>query len=451
MKKIGPYEVLGLLGKGGMAHVYKVLSPENKGIFALKQLAPDPHLVSLLGQEEIKRRFVAEAKVMAKLDHPNIIQCKGYGENEGNPYIIMEYYCHNVGDVIGETYRCENPSRPLRMGKSLRYARETLRGLSCLHAAGIIHRDIKPFNLLLDRHETIKITDFGLSKLRGEVYTGPTQLIVGSPYYAAPEQERDPNQASPRSDLFSLGVLLYRMLTGWLPLDEQERIILPSKRNPELGSNWDAFLLQAMAHNEADRYGTADSMFRELDSLEKDWDENISQYCNEFERSRPDKTRAKRMRLKLRTQGLKIGPGKAMEKFGTDRLWRPRDYVENFFLDREDGTVLDVTTGLIWQQSGSEDAMTWQEAHEYVEILNKEFYAGADTWRLPTIEELLSILSPPNKENYCIEAIFDRTRKWLWSADRSSFVSAWYVSIDSGYVSKQDFTCRFFVRAVSSV
>lgn len=451
MKKIGPYEVLGLLGKGGMARVYKVRHPVTESIFALKLLAPDPQLVSLLGREEIKRRFVAEATVMAELKHPNTIQCKDYGEDDGNPFIIMEYYCHNLGDVIGETYRCENPSRPLRMEKAIRYARETLQGLSCLHKAGIVHRDIKPFNLLLNRNETIKITDFGLSKLRGEVFTGPPQLIVGSPYYAAPEQERNPNQADPRSDLYSLGVILYRMLTGWLPLDDREQFISPGKRNPELGPRWDAFLLQALAHDKADRYRSAYSMLHDLNLLEKNWDENISEYCTWFERSLPKKTTAKEVRLKLRTQGLKIRPGKALQEFGTDRLGRPSDYTDNNFLDQRNGTVIDTITGLIWQRSGSEDAVTWQEARKYVANLSRKSYAGVDAWRLPTIEELLSILTPPNKEDYCIQAIFDRTRKWLWSADRSSFIAAWYVSVDLGYVSKQHFTCRFFVRAVSSI
>ena len=451
MKKIGPYQILGMLGKGGMARVYKVQHSGSDRLFALKLLAPHPHLETLLGWKEIEERFSVEANVMLAIDHPNIVKCLDKGRHENRPFIVMEYYCHNVGEVINETYRYENPSRPLQMERAIRYVRQTLRGLSRLHQAGIVHRDIKPFNLLLDDSDVIKITDFGLSKLRGEVFSTPPQLIIGSPYYGAPEQEDNSNNADPRSDLYSVGVMLYRMMTGWLPIDDQEQAVPASKRNRDLNPDWDSFFVRAMAKSKVDRHRSVDDMLSDLELLEKDWNEGISQYCIGFERSVSKRSKRTETNRQLRTKGMKIKPGEAAQEFGLDRLWRPLEYIANDFYDNRNGTVSDAATHLIWQKSGSNDTLTWPAAHAYIEKLNDNAFAGLTNWRLPTIDELVSILTlPTNKDSYCIEEIFDRQRQWLWSSDRASFVAAWYVNVNLGYVAKQDFTCHFFLRAVSS-
>jgi len=451
LKKIGSYEILGLLGKGGMARVYKVRHPASERIFALKLLFPHPHLESLLGWEEIEKRFGIETNIMMAIHHPNIVKCLDQGTHEDRSFIVMEYYCHNVGELIGETYRIENPSRPLRPEQAIRYVRETLHGLAHLHQAGIVHRDIKPFNLLLNDRETIKITDFGLSKSRGEVFANPPQLIIGSPYYAAPEQEKNPKDADPRSDLYSVGVMLYRMLTGWLPMDDREKVVPASKRNPELGSEWDNFFFKSLAAIAADRHQSADNMLQDLDLLEKRWHDDMFQYCIGFQRPVSERTQMAETSRKLRGEGLKIRPGEALRAFALDRLWRPSEHISNDFHDNGNGTVSDAATGMIWQKFGSRDIMTWHKAHAYIEKLNKNGFAGVKNWRLPTIEELVSILTlPTSKDQYCIEEIFDRNRRWLWSSDRASFTAAWYVNVTLGYVAKQDFTCQFCVRAVST-
>lgn len=451
LKKIGSYQILGLLGKGGMARVYKVRHPKSEKLFALKLLFPHPHLESLLGWEEIERRFNVEANIMLAISHPNIVRCLDQGRHEDRPFLVMEYYCHNVGEVINETYRYENPSRPLRMEQVFRYARQTLRGLSRLHQAEIVHRDIKPFNLLLDNRGVIKITDFGLSKLRGEVFSPPPQLIIGSPYYGSPEQEKNSKNADPRSDLYSVGVMLYRMMTGYLPMNDQGQAVPASERNPELNPEWDRFFSKAMAENKAARHQSADAMLHDLELLERNWNEDISRYCIGFERSVSERSKIAEPNRQLRTEGLKINPGEAAQAFGLDRLWRPSEYIVNDFFDNRNGTVSDAVTHLIWQKSGSQDTLTWSEAYAYIEELNDNAFAGLTNWRLPTIDELVSILTlPTDKDHYCIEEVFDRERQWLWSSDRASFVAAWYVNVNLGYVAKQDFTCHFYVRAVSS-
>ncbi|MGD8435227.1 MAG: DUF1566 domain-containing protein, partial [Syntrophobacterales bacterium] len=134
-----------------------------------------------------------------------------------------------------------------------------------------------------------------------------------------------------------------------------------------------------------------------------------------------------------------------------DQLWRPRHYVDNDFKEHGDTTVTDRVTGLLWQQDGSDFPMTWQEAQAYVQQLNSERFAGRSNWRLPTVTELCSLLiETGDTAALCIEPLFSQEKRWLWSADRRSFVAAWYVSVDMGFVSWQDFSCYFFVRAVCS-
>ena len=137
--------------------------------------------------------------------------------------------------------------------------------------------------------------------------------------------------------------------------------------------------------------------------------------------------------------------------FGTDARWRPIHHITNDFQVNADGTVSDKATGLIWQKAGSDYPVTWHEAHGYIQELNQKRFAGRADWRFPTVNELMSLLTEvPLASDLCIEPIFDQSKRWLWSSDRRSFVAAWYVSVDMGYISWQDFSCYYFVRAVSS-
>jgi serine/threonine-protein kinase len=231
MKKIGKYEICGLLGKGGMGRVYKVRIPLIGKVVALKLLWPHPVLMHLMGEEKVKSDFVTEAETMASLRHPHIVSVWDFHDSDELTFFVMEYYCNNLGLMMGETYRVEEPSRPLSVDKAIHYSRQVLRGLSRLHEAKIIHRDIKPYNMLITDEDTIKISDFGLSKLRGESFRGPSNLKVGSPYYAAPEQEEDPDQVDARADIYPVGVMLYRMLTGSLPIEPSKKL---SQCNPDL-------------------------------------------------------------------------------------------------------------------------------------------------------------------------------------------------------------------------
>jgi serine/threonine-protein kinase len=341
----------------------------------------------------------------------------------------------------------EEPSRILSVDKAIHYSREILEGLVRLHEAGIIHRDIKPYNILITDLDQVKITDFGLSKLRGETFQGPENLMVGSPYYAAPEQEEDPNQADVRADLYPVGIMLYRMLAGELPIDAYKSL---SESNPDLDSHWNDFVMKATAADRTQRFPTAEAMLDALLELQAAWEVKKDKVCEmpSFGLQRKDSPSSTET---PRSEGIKIRPRQARQAFGADSRWRPARFTTNDFEVYSDGTVTDRATGLIWQRAGSNHPITWHEAHQYVKRLNEDRFAARADWRLPTVNELVSLLTDvPRAGDLCIEPVFDPTERWLWSCDRCSFMSAWYVSVDMGYISRQDFTCYYYVRAVCS-
>jgi len=450
MKQISKYKICGLLGRGGMGKVFKVELPVIGKIAALKLLDPNPLLVDLMGAETIRNLFISEAVTMASLRHANIVTIGDFDENQGKPFYTMEYYCNNLGIIIGETYKTETPSRVIKIDKVIDYIRQTLSGLACLHYAGIIHRDIKPYNLLLTDDDTVKICDFGLSKLRGENFAGPPNLKVGSPWYAAPEQEDDPDHVDFSADIYSVGVMLFRMLTGNLPA---EKFNTPSSFNPDLDKTWDAFIKKAIAPKTQDRFSSAKEMLKDLDDLYTAWKKKKEKICKlpsalSTSPEKPSQISGLKT-VKLRKQSLKVGPRQAKKIFSTDALWRPLNYIQNDLKTNIDDTVTDRTTGILWQQAGTEFPLTWNQAHLFIEALNKTRFAGRMNWRLPTVDELMSILSEmPHGTDYCIEPVFDQNQKWLWSSDRRSYLAAWYVSFEMGFVTWQDFSGYCHVKAV---
>ena len=284
MRMIGRYRVCGRLGKGGMGSVYKAKLPGLDRIVALKLLDPAEILVDLLGMEELKRQFRHEAEIMAGLRHPHIAQIWDLDVTaQAMPYFVMEYSCNNLGALMGESYRVEQPTRRLALDKAVHYAVQALEGLARMHHEGVVHRDFKPYNLLLTDEDSIKIIDFGLSKLRGEEeFNAPRGIKVGSPYYAAPEQELDPAGADGRADLYAVGVTLFRMLTGLLPYDEESGEAMRNARafNAELDEAWDVFFAKALARDPGERHPSAAVMRGELLGLLDQWRKRRDRICN---------------------------------------------------------------------------------------------------------------------------------------------------------------------------
>ena len=210
--KLGPYEIVALLGAGGMGEVYRARDSRLKREVAIKVL---PQALSL--DADRLRRFEQEALATAALNHPNILAVFDIGTNEGSPYVVSEL-------LEGETLRERTRSGPIAVRKALDYALQIAHGLAAAHEKGIIHRDLKPENLFITRDGRVKILDFGLAKLTQAESGSHTSLatatqgteagvVLGTAGYMSPEQVRG-KPLDPRSDIFSFGAILYEMLAG---------------------------------------------------------------------------------------------------------------------------------------------------------------------------------------------------------------------------------------------
>ena len=437
-----------------MGVVYKARQPLTGRIVAVKVLKPSEMMELLVSEAELIARFEAEARMMGTLDHPNIAAVWDFDVADGRPFFVMEYFCLNLGMLIGERYRVEAPTRKLPVPRAVSYALQTLDALHRMHHAGIVHRDVKPFNLMITSLDEIKLIDFGLSRLRGEM--APTSAAVGerigSPYYAAPEQEQAPDNVDGRADVFSVGVLLYRMLTGVLPTDEAlyTNNVVPkaSQFSLDLDAPWDDFFHTALAYSPEDRFSTAKDMHHALEAVFAHWQELVENECR-FRDEFFDAVPCAASPSGLRREGKKVRLANAQTAFALDSLWRPVCAGSSQLAEAEAGTVLDAATGRIWQQSGSDFTCTWQEAHEYVASLNRESFAGYSDWRLPTVDEVSSLVQePPELGAFCVPSLLDRAQDTLWTCDSKSYMAAWFVSASMGFVGWQDMTCRFSVRAV---
>lgn len=245
MEKIGRYHILRKLGRGGMGSVYKAVVPVINKVVAIKVLDPFETLVALLGNERLREIFTFEAVTMAGLHHPGVVDVWDFGEDEqGRPYFVMEFFCNNLGNMTGESFQMEKACRRINPDKVLSYGRQILDGLACLHHNQIIHRDIKPFNILITDEDRAKICDFGMALSKGFSFSEPKKMQIGSPYYAAPEQTSYPDRVDGRADLYSAGVLLYRMLTGELP---SMRSFSLSRVNPLYDNAWDDFFSRSLS------------------------------------------------------------------------------------------------------------------------------------------------------------------------------------------------------------
>ncbi|MBF0101273.1 MAG: protein kinase [Desulfobacterales bacterium] len=446
MKTIARYEIIGFLGRGGMSKVYKVKLPFIKKIAALKCFEPSQRLISLIGLDKLRELFISEASIISNLRHPNIIDIYFFEEIDSVLYYLMEYFCHNLGVMMGETYWADARSRMIPFTQATEYILQILEGLCRLHHAGIVHRDIKPFNIMLTDTNKIKIADFGLSKLRGEQIQLPDQIKVGTAMYAAPEQIESPDHVDFSADLYSVGMIYYRMLTGFLP---DKNRVLPSQVNRDLNTDLDYFLLKSIDSNSKSRFQTASEMKNVLLHLYNHWVDTSKQHCALQTEDNLLRMDISKEQQQIRSSPLKLDSTEARDMFGLDELWRPQVWTQNHFKNQSNGTVVDKTTGLIWQYAGSDYTVTYSEAEIYIIQLNQIQFAGYKHWRLPTVNELLTLLTPvPHGDDFCIEPVFSPEQKWLWSSDYKSFKSVWFVNMQMGFVSWHDIMGFYYAKAV---
>ena len=447
MRNIGNYRLLEILGYGGMARVFKAMHLARGALVALKLLRPREMTVRLLGQAEIRRRFFDEARIMGMLRHPHIAAVHEAGEYAGHPFFVQEYLCFNLGMLIGESARVERLTRPLSPIKSARMISQTLDGLAALHDAGIVHRDIKPSNLMLTRQADVKIIDLGLSRREGSMQKQPPGMIIGSPYYAAPEQEADPETAGSRADLYSVGVVFYRLVTGKLP-DHTRGY---TDRGSHLGAEWAAFLKTALAPEPHKRFSSARAMKKATEELGRQWEKRRDQVCRLPESETTAVVVPAAFRTSLRSNPVRTGRKIPMASKGLNRLLQPVSHIENTFQKHDEGT-LDLSTNLVWAASASDIPMDLEQAMDFVAALNRKRSARKPLpeWRLPTIDELVSLLRKRDSlETFCKPSM-DQLKKvtWLWSADMQSRTKAWIVDLEQGAVMPLDRMCSIHVLPV---
>ncbi|MEX0916329.1 MAG: serine/threonine-protein kinase, partial [Wenzhouxiangellaceae bacterium] len=217
-KQIGNYTVVAELGRGGMGVVYKAREESLQRFVAIKMLGNQ-----LVDNESVALRFMREARAVADLNHPNLVQVFRVDRHEDQPYFVMEYV---EGESLKHLIQRERKMQPLR---ALQILKEVAAGLAAAHAKGVIHRDIKPENIMLTRYGGVKVVDFGIARVDepGTRLT-TTGIGLGTPSYLSPEVclSQDVDQ---RSDIFSLGVVLFEMLTGDTPFKSDSPFELMTK------------------------------------------------------------------------------------------------------------------------------------------------------------------------------------------------------------------------------
>jgi len=265
------YRIEQILGRGGMGIVYKANDTQLDETVAIKTLPGD---VMTRSPEELER-FKREIRLARKITHRNVLRTYDYGEAEGVYFISME--CVR-GYTLWELLE-EAPNHRLAPRVALGIARQICRGLQVAHEQGIIHRDIKPQNVLIDHKGEVKLMDFGIARM-AEAKEGMTQagLIVGTPHYMSPEQVQG-KQLDPRSDVYSVGILIYEMLVGVKPFAAPSLTAVLTahitetpkpaiEQRPEIGREVNGIVMRCLAKNPKDRYSDAGALLQDLDQVQ---------------------------------------------------------------------------------------------------------------------------------------------------------------------------------------
>ena len=260
------YEILEVIGTGGMAVVFKAKCHRLNRLVAIKMLKKD-----LSEDADFRRRFHDESQAVAMLSHPNIMAVYDVSRGGDMDYIVMELI-----DGITLKQYMERRGR-LNWPETLHFISQIMKGISHAHSRGIVHRDIKPQNIMVLRDGTAKVTDFGIACLNG---SNPTNEAIGSVHYISPEQAKG-DYTDNRSDIYSAGVVLYEMLTGRLPFEGDSPMAVavqhfnavplnPRELNPEIPEALEQICIKAMAPDRSSRYSTADEMLADLEAFRKD-------------------------------------------------------------------------------------------------------------------------------------------------------------------------------------
>ncbi len=265
----GRYEVLQLVGVGGMANVYKARDVIDERLTAVKVLREE-----YASNEEFVRRFKNESKAIAALNHPNIVKVYDVSFSDKIQSIVMEY----IDGITLKDYI--DQQKIIRWKEAVHFAVQILRALQHAHDKGIVHRDIKPQNIMLLQDGTIKVMDFGIARFARSQIATITDKAIGSVHYISPEQARG-EKTDEKTDLYSVGVMLFEMLTGQLPFTADSAVSVaiqqiqskpkrPRELNPSIPEGLEQITMKAMQKDPARRYQSAAEMLRDIDAFKRD-------------------------------------------------------------------------------------------------------------------------------------------------------------------------------------
>ena len=270
------YEILECIGTGGMAVVYKARDHRLNRLVAIKILKPE-----LANDADFRRRFHDESQAVAMLSHANIVSVYDVSNSDGMNYIVMELI-----DGLTLKQYMQRRGTPLNWREAQHFITQIMRALSHAHGRGIIHRDIKPHNIMVLRDGSVKVTDFGIAQLASAAQNTMTQEAIGSVHYISPEQAKG-SHVDCRTDIYSAGVVLYEMLTGRLPFEGDTPVAVaiqhiksipvpPCDLNPEVPHALEAITMKAMAPELNQRYGSAEEMLDDLKEFRKNPDFQVA-------------------------------------------------------------------------------------------------------------------------------------------------------------------------------
>ncbi len=262
------YEILEVIGTGGMAVVYKARCHRLNRLVAIKILKDD-----YLEDEDFRARFHAESQAVAMLSHPNIVSVYDVSSSIMADYIVMEL----IDGITLKQYM--EKKGVLNWKETLHFAIQIAKALEHAHSRGIVHRDIKPHNIMVLKNGSVKVADFGIARMMSEGNT-LTKEALGSVHYISPEQARG-GRVDNRSDIYSLGVVMYEMMAGRPPFDGESPVAvaiahinggapLPSTFNPNIPGGLEQIIMKAMAHDLSDRYPNATQMLHDMEEFRKD-------------------------------------------------------------------------------------------------------------------------------------------------------------------------------------
>lgn len=355
-KIIRDLKILSQIGEGGMGIVYLGEHVRLKKRYAVKCLASH-----LSADKQFLERFEKEAIAQAHLEHPNIVQVTDFFE-EGDQYFLVMAYVdgHSLEQIIVQKRRLSEP-------ETLRIFKDILNGLNFAHSKGVVHRDMKPSNILVDNKGSAKIMDFGIAMVAGVERKTKTGITMGTAHYMSPEQIMTPKELDHRSDVYSAGVILYEMLTGKVPFDGDTDFMIYQQhvqgKLPDLremlavSDTLCAIVEKALEKNRDDRFSGCGEMLEYIEAYERGEHTMEAIIKATVDAAEIPKTQSVSEHEQLVFSGL---------------------------------AASDTETKLMWAICASiaGETMNWDNAHEYIMQLNTESYGGFGNWRLPSKNEL---------------------------------------------------------------